>query len=64
MILTIAMVQNVIMFLLQPGKLSTIELVVFGIYLTVSRILSYRYYYIIIILAHFAGGEKTREVAY
>lgn len=64
MILTIAMVQNVIMFLLQPGKLSAIELVVFGIYLTVSRILSYRYYYIIIILAHFAGGAITREVAY
>lgn len=60
----IAMVQNVIMFLLQPGKLSAIELVVFGIYLTVSRILSYRYYSIIIILAHFAGGEITREVAY
>lgn len=54
------------MFLLQPGKLSVIELAVFGIYSTVSRILSYRYYYIIIIiiLAHFAGGEIIREVAY
>lgn len=49
------------MFLLQPGKLSVIELAVFGIYSAVSRILSYRY---IIIIAHFAGGEIIREVAY
>lgn len=41
MILMIAVMQNMIMFLLQPGKLSVIELVVFGIYSTVSRILSY-----------------------
>lgn len=36
MILTIAMVQSVIMFLLHPGKLPAIELLVFGVYLTVS----------------------------